>query len=149
MRYSSAAARAAPTSRPLGGIADGALYWAVAPVAVGVRSRLLENKTPLDRVRFHHFPAYEPWCRDHGPIFLVRDQDGKHELYQAGVIPQLGEHFGAAAFLLTGALRKVRGAHLLPMPGGHLEMMHAGLGIVGPTPARFRKGALVLLAQRL
>lgn len=39
-----------------------------------VRKRLLREKTPLDRVRFHHFPAYEPWCRDHGPIFLVRDE---------------------------------------------------------------------------
>jgi agmatine deiminase len=37
-----------------------------------VRGLLQKEKTPLDRVRFHHFPAYEPWCRDHGPIFLVR-----------------------------------------------------------------------------
>ncbi len=40
---------------------------------------LRKEKTPLDRVRFHHFPAYEPWCRDHGPIFLVREDEGKHE----------------------------------------------------------------------
>jgi len=32
-----------------------------------------------DRLRFHHFPAYEPWCRDHGPIFLVRDLEGARE----------------------------------------------------------------------
>src|SRR4051812_3138846 len=38
-----------------------------------VRGLLQKEKTPLDRVRFHHFPAYEPWCRDHGPIFLVRE----------------------------------------------------------------------------
>ena len=44
-----------------------------------VRARLTKLKTPLDRVRFHHFPAYEPWCRDHGPIFLTREQDGQHE----------------------------------------------------------------------
>ncbi len=44
-----------------------------------VRELLTQNQTPLDRVRFHHFPAYEPWCRDHGPIFLVRDQQGKRE----------------------------------------------------------------------
>jgi agmatine deiminase len=36
--------------------------------------RLLQfHQCPLERVHFHHFPAYEPWCRDHGPIFLVRD----------------------------------------------------------------------------
>jgi agmatine deiminase len=35
--------------------------------------------TPLDRVHFHHFPAYEPWCRDHGPIFIVREKNGARE----------------------------------------------------------------------
>jgi agmatine deiminase len=44
-----------------------------------VRDLLLRSKTPLDRVRFHHFPAYEPWCRDHGPTFLVREANGKRE----------------------------------------------------------------------
>ncbi len=33
----------------------------------------------LDRVHFHHFPAYEPWCRDHGPIFVVRENGGQRE----------------------------------------------------------------------
>ncbi|RME96080.1 MAG: agmatine deiminase family protein [Verrucomicrobia bacterium] len=27
----------------------------------------------MDRVYTHVFPAYEPWCRDHGPIFVVHD----------------------------------------------------------------------------
>ncbi len=40
-----------------------------------VRGLLLKEKTPLERVHFHHFPAYEPWCRDHGPIFLKRDHE--------------------------------------------------------------------------
>src|SRR3954454_22700658 len=44
-----------------------------------VRELLLREKTPLERVQFHHFPAYEPWCRDHGPIFLVREQNGGRE----------------------------------------------------------------------
>jgi agmatine deiminase len=44
-----------------------------------VRGLLRAEKTPLDRVRFHHFPSYEPWCRDHGPTFLVRDQDGQRQ----------------------------------------------------------------------
>lgn len=38
-----------------------------------VRGLLTNLKVPLDKVFFHHFPAYEPWCRDHGPIFLVND----------------------------------------------------------------------------
>jgi len=44
-----------------------------------VRGHLTKFKVPLDRVHFHHFPAYEPWCRDHGPVFLVRDGGGAHE----------------------------------------------------------------------
>ena len=44
-----------------------------------VRELLGKFKTPLERVHFHYFPAYEPWCRDHGPIFLVREQSGKRE----------------------------------------------------------------------
>src|SRR6185436_10394314 len=44
-----------------------------------VRGLLKSFGTPLERVRFHHFPAYEPWCRDHGPIFLVRDAGGVRE----------------------------------------------------------------------
>jgi agmatine deiminase len=44
-----------------------------------VRGLLRGLKVPLERVRFHHFPAYEPWCRDHGPIFLVRDRAGRRD----------------------------------------------------------------------
>jgi agmatine deiminase len=31
----------------------------------------------LARVNFYHIPTNEPWCRDHGPIFLIRDADPK------------------------------------------------------------------------
>lgn len=41
-----------------------------------VRGLLTKSGAALERVRFHHFPAYEPWCRDHGPIFLVRETSG-------------------------------------------------------------------------
>src|SRR5690349_12043771 len=44
-----------------------------------VRGLLRERKVPLERVFFHYFPAYEPWCRDHGPIFLVREREGNRE----------------------------------------------------------------------
>ena len=27
----------------------------------------------FQKISFHHHPAHEPWCRDHGPIFVVRD----------------------------------------------------------------------------
>jgi agmatine deiminase len=30
---------------------------------------------PMERISFHTIPTNEPWCRDHGPIFLTRDLD--------------------------------------------------------------------------
>ncbi len=50
-----------------------------AEMEAGVRNLLTKHEVPLDRVHFHHFPAYEPCCRDHGPIFLARTHHGKRE----------------------------------------------------------------------
>lgn len=50
-----------------------------AEMEATARRLLAQHGAPLERVRFHHFPAYEPWCRDHGPIFLVREREGRHE----------------------------------------------------------------------
>ena len=61
-----------------------------------VRGLLLQHGTPLERVFFHFFPAYEPWCRDHGPIFLVRQQHGRSAravapiLLRSGIMPAAG-----------------------------------------------------------
>jgi agmatine deiminase len=30
---------------------------------------------PFDRLTFHRIPTNEPWCRDHGPIFLTRVEE--------------------------------------------------------------------------
>jgi agmatine deiminase len=30
---------------------------------------------PMERITFYRIPTNEPWCRDHGPIFLTRDRD--------------------------------------------------------------------------
>jgi agmatine deiminase len=32
---------------------------------------------PTQRISFHRVSTNEPWCRDHGPIFLTRDADPK------------------------------------------------------------------------
>jgi agmatine deiminase len=38
---------------------------------VEIRVALKKAGAPLDtRIHLHPFPAYEPWCRDHGPIFV-------------------------------------------------------------------------------
>ena len=32
---------------------------------------------PMERITFYRVPTNEPWCRDHGPIFLTRKRDPK------------------------------------------------------------------------
>jgi agmatine deiminase len=32
---------------------------------------------PMEQISFQLVPTNEPWCRDHGPIFLTRDSDAK------------------------------------------------------------------------
>jgi agmatine deiminase len=39
-----------------------------------VRRFLRENKARSGHVAFHHIPTNEPWCRDHGPIFVTRKE---------------------------------------------------------------------------
>ncbi len=36
------------------------------------RAFLQSSGVSMSRVFFHHFPSYEPWCRDHGPIFVTK-----------------------------------------------------------------------------
>lgn len=38
------------------------------------------------RVALHRFRAYEPWCRDHGPIFVTRDAAGPKSARQLAVV---------------------------------------------------------------
>ena len=37
-----------------------------------VRKHLAKANAKSDHVTFHHIPTNEPWCRDHGPIYLTR-----------------------------------------------------------------------------
>ena len=39
-----------------------------------VRSHLKKARAKTDHVTFFHIPTNEPWCRDHGPIFIIRDE---------------------------------------------------------------------------
>lgn len=43
------------------------------------REQLEVTNANLNRVQFHHFKTYEPWCRDHGPIFLTRSGETMRE----------------------------------------------------------------------
>ncbi|MGB8353107.1 MAG: agmatine deiminase family protein [Chthoniobacteraceae bacterium] len=40
-----------------------------------VRNQLKKANARIDHVQFLHIPTNEPWCRDHGPIFLVRNKE--------------------------------------------------------------------------
>ncbi len=40
-----------------------------------VRGHLRAANVSTDHVTFFHIPINEPWCRDHGPIYLTRDAD--------------------------------------------------------------------------
>jgi agmatine deiminase len=40
-------------------------------------ARQVLHGLPMERMSFHMIPTNEPWCRDHGPIFLTRDVDPK------------------------------------------------------------------------
>ena len=46
----------------------------VRDAAQEVEVRALLNDCRLDRLEFFHIPTNEPWCRDHGPIFLKRKE---------------------------------------------------------------------------
>ena len=39
-----------------------------------VQEFLRQIRARTGHVRFFHVPTNEPWCRDHGPVFLVRDE---------------------------------------------------------------------------
>jgi agmatine deiminase len=41
------------------------------------QARAVLRGLPIERISFHLVPTNEPWCRDHGPIFLTRDIDPK------------------------------------------------------------------------
>lgn len=44
-----------------------------------VRKLLKAGGVNLGRVRFHFNPTDDAWCRDHGPIYVVRDMNGTQE----------------------------------------------------------------------
>ena len=44
-----------------------------------VRDVLARAGVPRARVFFHHIPTNDAWCRDHGPIFIQRDRDGREQ----------------------------------------------------------------------
>ncbi|MBL7850889.1 MAG: agmatine deiminase family protein [Cyclobacteriaceae bacterium] len=44
------------------------------------RGHLEKAGADLSRIFFHHFPTNDAWCRDHGPAFLVHNQEKKRAI---------------------------------------------------------------------
>lgn len=44
------------------------------------RSLLQESGANLQNVVFHHFPTNDAWIRDHGPVFIIRNTEGKGQV---------------------------------------------------------------------
>ena len=47
----------------------------VCDAAHEAEAREVLRGLPTERISFYLVPTNEPWCRDHGPIFLTRDKD--------------------------------------------------------------------------
>jgi len=100
-----------------------------------VRPLLEESQVRMDRVRFHYHPTNDTWVRDHGPIYLIREQNGTktralinwgynawgnkyHPHHLDDAVPQrIGEESGETIFsggmVLEGGSIDVNGAGLL------------------------------------
>ena len=62
----------------VGALADSeAVYINVCNGAHEAEARAALKDVDISRVTFHRIPTNEPWCRDHGPIFLTRKTDPK------------------------------------------------------------------------
>jgi agmatine deiminase len=48
-------------------------------MADGVRQLLKRGGVNPEAVRFHFNPTNDAWCRDHGPIYVLREVDGRRE----------------------------------------------------------------------
>jgi len=96
-------------------------------------ARQVLRKLSMERITFHRIPTNEPWCRDHGPIFLTRKKEPRLAIvdwdYNAWgnkyppfnldeVVPtRVAEIFGVPVFyprmILEGGAIEVNGAGAL------------------------------------
>ena len=44
-----------------------------------VRQLLVDKGVNMQAVKFYHIPTNDAWCRDHGPTFVLRNENGKKE----------------------------------------------------------------------
>ena len=117
----------------------GALVRAAAefePVRVNVRDAAEEVDARRwlgggGSVEFFHHPTNEPWCRDHGPIFLLNDQTGEVVVADFAFNAWGGKYEGTALdqkipALVAQALGLRCLAHPMVLEGGSIEVNGSG-----------------------
>lgn len=82
-------------------------------------------------IEFFHVPTNEPWCRDHGPIFLVNDRTGEvavadFDFNAWGAKYEGTEHDRLVPARLAGALGLRRFANPMVLEGGSIEVNGTG-----------------------
>jgi agmatine deiminase len=74
----------------------GEMVRAIAPherVEINVRDEQVESiarrtvGANVENVFYHRIPSYEPWCRDHGPIFVKKIRNPKSEIRNSTADP--------------------------------------------------------------
>ena len=61
-------------------------------------ARAVLDELPQERLTYYTIPTNEPWCRDHGPIFLTRDnRSGDWSRPAPGPLPRTERREGAPA----------------------------------------------------
>ena len=83
------------------------------------------------------------------PALTDPDQDRKDEFHHTALVPEMGDNLRPSPFFLKGPLGEVRGAHVLLMPLGNVEMIETGLSIVEQAATRLGKVPLLTGDNRL
>ncbi|MBX3145885.1 MAG: agmatine deiminase family protein [Gemmatimonadales bacterium] len=65
--------------RHLAGREEVHINVADAAMEAGARLTLAHAGVPTTQVFFHHHLTNDAWCRDHGPIFVQRERNGRNE----------------------------------------------------------------------
>ncbi len=104
---------------------------ALEDIARGHLARAGLEKALGKSIHFHPFPAYEPWCRDHGPIFVTRPDPPRLAVIDWGYNAWGGKY---PPFDLDDAIPQRVAAHLglplfqpgLVMEGGSIDVNGRG-----------------------
>ncbi|GAB4442300.1 MAG: agmatine deiminase family protein [Chloroflexi bacterium OHK40] len=105
----------------------------VNDAAMEARARaLLAEAGAVGDIRFHHFPTNDAWCRDHGAIFVLREEEPRLAAIDWGYNAWGGKY---PPFDLDNAIPRLMAAYLdvpcfeagMILEGGSIEVDGTGL----------------------